>query len=92
MEADELERLRSRVSDHYAMLTRFERAGQARMSWGPLFERYDELLQRLAEDVGRFSSPPLPWTDEQRIEMDERCRAAGLVSGGPLARVPPSGR
>jgi hypothetical protein len=53
------------------------------LTWGPDADRFDALLRIVAMRAG-LDAPPLPWTNLQRVEMDDACRSAGLFEEGPL--------
>lgn len=82
--ADEVEALRESLRAHWAVLAKHGRDPLEGTSWGPDFDRYVGLLDTLARGAGTFEVPALPWTSRTLVDVDERCRAEGLLDGPPL--------
>lgn len=79
----ELMRLRESIRDHWAMLSGRGKNPLDGVTWSPDADRFDTLLLSLATGAG-LDVPVLPWTNPQRLEVDELCRSAGVLDGLPL--------
>lgn len=84
---DEFVQLRESIRMHWAMVSSHGKHPLDGLTWGPEADRYDSLLNAAAQRAGLADLPALPWTSRQRHEVDERCRAVGVVSGPPLLRA-----
>ena len=79
----ELTRLRESIRDHWATLSGLGRDPLGGSTWSPDTDRFDSLLQALATQSG-LDPPELPWTNLQRLGVDDLCRSAGILDGLPL--------
>jgi hypothetical protein len=79
----ELMTLREFVREHWALLSAQGKDPLEGLTWSPDIDRFDALLHSVATRGG-LDAPPLPWTNVQRMEIDEQCRSTGLLDGHPL--------
>ena len=79
----ELITLRESIREHWALLSAQGRNPLDGLTWSPDTDRFDALLRSVATHAG-LDVPPLPWTNLQRMEIDDQCRTAGLLDGLPL--------
>lgn len=82
----ELMRLRESIREHWALLSARGKNPLEGLTWSSDTDRFDALLRSVATHAG-LDAPALPWTNHQRLEMDELCRSAGVLDGLPLLPV-----
>lgn len=79
----ELMRLRESIREHWAMLSGRGKDPLDGVTWSPDADRFDALLRSLATQA-ELVAPVLPWTNAERLAVDELCRAVGVLDGPPL--------
>src|SRR4051794_10484646 len=60
-----------------------ENVERASRSAASMSDRFDSLLRALATQFG-FDPPEFPWTNLQRLGVDDLCRSAGALDAPPL--------
>ena len=89
MSADDLAELlqvRETIREHWALLSALGKNPLDGLTWSPDTDRLDALLHSLATQAG-LDAPGRPWTNHQRLEVDQLCRHAGVFDGPPLLPV-----
>ena len=79
----ELIRLRESIREHWALLSDRGKNPLDGVTWSPDTDRFDALLHSLATQAGLNPGAP-PWTNPDRLKIDEQCRSAGVLDGLPL--------
>ena len=82
----ELTQVRESIREHWALLSARGKNPLDGLTWSPDTDRFDALLHSLATQAS-LNAPGRPWTNQQRLEVDQLCRQAGVFDGPPLLPV-----